>query len=144
MHLDRGNKRLPSHRKDAEIALSCRRLPLSTRARSLDERRETNSLSPDGWRNLGWTNLMDQPQHNNTDFSITKYSLKKSDNGNYRCSKIRRGSENLLSTSTEFNTPRETLSVTNIVEHNLQLHLALKDQRENSFDVQEIPLLLGS
>lgn len=77
-------------------------------------------------------------------FLVPMYSLKNSDNKNYRYSKIRRGNEDLLITSIEFNTSRETLSITNTVEHNLWLHLAVKDQRENSFYVQEIPLLLGS
>lgn len=79
-------------------------------------------------RYTGWTNLTDQAQCSNTDFSIIKYLLKVSDSEDCRCAKIRRARENLLITSIEFNIHRVTLRVTNNVEYNLWVHLAVKTQ----------------
>lgn len=89
---------------------------------------------------LGQTNLTHQSQCNDTDFSIMKYSLKGSYNGNYTCAKIRSRREDSLITSIELNIPRVVLFVTNTVVHNLWLHQALESQQENTSVSEENPL----
>lgn len=88
---------------------------------------------------LEWSNLTDHSQHNNRDFSIIKYSLKCSINGNYSCAKIRRGRKNALITSIDLNTSRVTQLLTNNALHKLWLHLALESQQENYFCVRAEP-----
>lgn len=66
---------------------------------------------------LGWNNLTDHPLLNSTDFSIIQYSLRGSDNVNYKCAKIRRRrrrKESLIN-AIEFKVPRVNLSVTSNV-----------------------------
>jgi hypothetical protein len=87
---------------------------------------------------LGWTNLTYQSQCN-IDFSTVKYTLKDSDNVNYRCAKIRRGKEDSSITSIELNISRGTLSISNDMNYNLWLQVALESQCENSFCVKEDP-----
>lgn len=86
-------------------------------------------------RNTWDTILTDQSQHNNIDFSIIK-TLKHSIKGNYRSPKVRRGREDTLIISKELCTPRVTLSVTNSIEYNLFLHIALESHLRSSFCVR--------
>lgn len=72
---------------------------------------------------LGWPNLIYQPQYN-----IVKYSLKGSENVNYRCAKIRRGREDASITLIEFNMYKGSVYISNDMKYNLCLHLALKSQ----------------
>lgn len=64
---------------------------------------------------LGWNNLTDQPLLSSTNFSIFKYSLRGSDNGNYKCAKIRSGRKESLINAIEFKVPRVNLSETSNV-----------------------------
>lgn len=52
--------------------------------------------------------------------------------------------EDSLITSIEFNIPRVKLSVTNNMEHNLCIHLALKSNEKIPSVSEEIPLFPGS
>lgn len=76
-----GKYKAPHHWKHTDIFLAYKRLPISTRAHSLGKRKGANNLYSDGGY-LGWTNLTGQFRHINIEFSIIKYSLNISGNGN--------------------------------------------------------------